>query len=73
MHCTWFNEKKKRLIFPIFFCGLFSLLTRPHICRPHRPCLPLTPPLGKERHPHPVFPGVPRQAPWAPAQLACSF
>lgn len=32
MHCTWFNEKKKRLISPIFFCGLFPLLnTSPHL------------------------------------------
>lgn len=39
MHCTWFNEKKKKVNFPyiFFFCGLFPLLIRPHICRPHRP------------------------------------
>lgn len=37
MHCTWFNEKKKKVNFPYIFCGLFPLLTRPHICCPHRP------------------------------------
>lgn len=75
MHCTWFNEKKKKFISPIYiFVGFFffSLLTRPHIsCRPR---LPLTTTLRKGAAPHPrAHPGSPTGRAPAPAQLACSF
>lgn len=75
MHCTWFNEKKKKVNFPYIFCGLFPLLTCPHICCPHRPSpAPHNTTWERSATPTPPRPpGVPRRAPWAPAQLACSF
>lgn len=59
MHCTWFNKKKKkRLISPIFFCGLFPLLnTSPHLSPSSSlPACPSHHHLGKEHHPHPSPP-----------------
>lgn len=78
MHCTWFNEKKKKKVnFPyIFFLWVVSSPnTSPHLSPSSSLACPSQHHLGKERHPHPtpVLPGVPRRAPWAPAQLACSF
>lgn len=81
MHCTWFSEKKKKFISPIyiFFCGFFSLLTHPHIsCRP---CRPSPAPhndtwerSGPPPHPTPcAHPGSPAGRAPARAQLACSF
>lgn len=73
MHCTWFNEKKKKFISPIyiFVFFFFSLLTRPHIsCCPHCPSQHH---LGKEQPPPPARPGSPAGHAPARAQLACSF
>lgn len=75
MHCTWFNEKKK-VNFPyIFLWVVSSPNTSPHLLSSSSLACPSQHHLGKERysHPTPVLPGVPRRAPWAPAQLACSF
>lgn len=74
MHCTWFNEKKKKVNFPYIFLWVVSSPKHvPTSVALIVPACPLHHHLGKERHPTPVLPRVPRRAPWAPAQLACSF
>lgn len=77
MHCTWFNENKtkKKVNFPyIFFCGLFPLLnTSPHLSPSSSLPAPHTTTWERSATPTSVLPRVPRRAPWAPAQLACSF
>lgn len=75
MHCTWFNQnktKQKKVNFPYIFCGLFPLLIRPHISRPHRPS-PVPHNTTWERSaplPHPGPPGGPRPSWPAASDLA---
>lgn len=52
MHCTWFNEKKKKVNFPyIFLWVVSSPNTSPHLSPSS--FLPLTTPLGKGAPPPP--------------------
>lgn len=74
MHCTWFNEKKKRLISPIILLWVVS--SPKHVPTSVALIVPACPShhyLGKERHPLPSPPEGTSPSTWAPAQLACSF
>lgn len=76
MHCTWFNKKKKKVNFPYIFLWVVSSPKHvpTSVALIVTACLPLTPPLGKGAPPPPQSSrGYLSRAPWAPAQLACSF